>query len=143
MVCSQSPTDLGRAREHEPGLSSMVCSQSPTDPHVRTRRDDRNIDATGIIPLLPGAQPFEAIFRFAAAISCRSVGVAPSIVAERAAVRAIPQLPGHTFLPNLIVSHPACHIVVARRLRQISMTSDFLSKERKSDGPQHLFEQCL
>merc|ERR1719221_2371882 len=143
MVCSQSPTDLGRAREHEPGLSSMVCCQCPTDPHVRTRRDDRNIDATSIIPLLPGAQPFEAIFRIAAAISCRSVGVTPSIVAERAAVRAIPQLLRHTLLPYIIVSHPACRIVVAHRLCQVSMTGDFLGEERKSEGLQHLFEQCL
>lgn len=65
------------------------------------------------------------------------------IVAERAAVRAIPELLGHTCLPSLMVSHPLCQIVLAHRVDQPSMTSDMRGEERKSEGLQHVFEEFL
>jgi len=63
-----------------------------------------------------------------------------SIVADRAAVRTIPVLAGHTFLPNLIVSHLLCNIVLAHGVDQPSVTSDRRGEERRSEDLQHLFE---
>jgi len=84
----------------------MVGSEGNLDSHVRTRREDWNSDATSIIPLLPGAQPLSGYRRTGAAIRLRAVSMTRSIVAVRAAIRAIPELLRHTILPRLIISHP-------------------------------------
>jgi len=94
----------------------MVGSEGNFDSEVHTRRDDRNSDSSSIVPRLPDTQPLSGYLRRGAAIRGGCVHMTPSIVAVRAAVRAIPELLGHTFLPILIISHPLNQLDLAHRV---------------------------
>merc|ERR1719330_632630 len=115
----------------------MVCSECGFDSEVRARRQNRNSDTFSIIPRLPDTQPLSGHIRTGATIRCRGVQMTVIIVAVRAAIRAIPELLGHAFLPILIISHPLDQFDLAHRVDQPTMTSDLRGEQRKSKGLQH------
>jgi len=115
----------------------MIRSEGNLDFHVRTRGDDRNCDATSIVPRLPGAQTLSGYWRRSAAMRLRGVEMTGIIVAVRTAIWAIPELLRHTILPILIISHPRDQLDLAYWVDQPSMASDMCGEVCKCEGLQH------
>jgi len=110
----------------------MIRREGNLDSHVRTRRDDRNFDASSIVPRLPGAQTLSGYWRRGAAMRLWGIEVTIIVVAVRAARWAVPELLRHTNLPILILSHPPDQLDLAYRVDQPSVTSDRRGEERRS-----------
>jgi len=111
--------DRGPACDLEPSLATMVGSKPVCHVNVRARREQGNVEAARIVPLLPDVETSGIVIRRGATL--RGQRIVPSIesIAHCRGLRLVGEFLRHSRWQ--IVPQPHRHLTFAHRLCQPSM----------------------